>query len=84
MRHVTGRAVRIAVGTAAAVATLALPLALGILHTTPSDSAPSVRAAQAPPADSDPGDPGDLPLPKPSKPTGPPEDTGSWVWDKFN
>ncbi|MFG2132407.1 hypothetical protein ACGFNV_31985 [Streptomyces sp. NPDC048751] len=81
MRQVTGRAVRNALGTAAAIATLALPLALGTLHSASADSAPSVRAAQAPPTavglDDD-----DLPtLPKPPKPK-PGDPTGSWVWDR--
>lgn len=81
MRHLTGRAVRIALGSAAAVATLALPLALASLHTTTTaDTTPSVQAAQEPPAAFDPGEE-DLPVPKKPKPTGPGDDTGSWVWD---
>ncbi|MGP4051732.1 hypothetical protein [Streptomyces sp. 2A115] len=86
MRHITGRAVRTAIGTAAAIATLALPLVLGTAHAAPSDGTSSVRIA------SDPVEPVEFDDPKPPKPAKPekpvdPEKpidtTGSWVWDDW-
>jgi hypothetical protein len=77
MRHITGRTFRTVIGTAATIATLALPLVLGTAHTAPSDGARSVTA-------SEPVDLGDLDqstLPKPKKPG---DEKGSWVWDKWD
>lgn len=77
MRHITGRTIRTAIGTAATIATLALPLVLGTAHAAPSDGASSVTA-------SDPVDLGDLDkstLPKQKKPV---DERGSWVWDKWD
>ncbi|MGW0826397.1 hypothetical protein [Streptomyces sp. NPDC002845] len=73
MRHITGRAVRTAIGTVAALATLALPLVLGTAHTAPSDGTSSVRAIEL--------DSLDPTYPNPEKPG---DDTGSWVWDTWD
>ncbi|WP_432133041.1 MULTISPECIES: hypothetical protein [unclassified Streptomyces] len=72
MRQITRRAARTAVGTAAVVAALALPLTLGASAAVAADTPPAPVVIE--------DDLGDPPMPKPEKPT---EDTGSWVWDKF-
>ncbi|GAB2844459.1 hypothetical protein GCM10027074_08990 [Streptomyces deserti] len=79
MTHITGRALRTAIGTAAAIAALALPLVLGTTHAPDPDGAPVVRAAQAAATGTEPDEPGEPGLPKPTQPG---DDKGSWVWDK--
>ncbi|WP_105975261.1 hypothetical protein [Streptomyces geranii] len=79
MRRITARAARTALGSAAALATLALPLVLGTLHTGPATGTYSVQATETTP-DSGVDEFGDPigPKPKPGDPT------GSWVWDKLH
>ncbi|BBC36331.1 hypothetical protein SGFS_076250 [Streptomyces graminofaciens] len=75
MGHITGRVVRTAIGTAAALATLALPLVLGIHSASSAPAGQTVVTAVD--LDGDGIDDGALPKP-PKNDT----DKGSWVWDK--
>ncbi|MEU6376558.1 hypothetical protein [Streptomyces sp. NPDC046909] len=77
MGHITGRVVRTAIGTAAALATLALPLVLGIHSASSAPAGQTSVTAAGVGGDGDDLDDGNLPKP-PKNDT----DKGSWVWDK--
>ncbi|MFF5366281.1 hypothetical protein [Streptomyces sp. NPDC013187] len=83
MRHITGRAVRLAVGTTAAIAAVGLPLVSGSVYAAasePATGASVVQAGEAVGADAEgTEEPVELTLPKPKDPG---DGKGSWVWDK--
>ncbi|MFI8187462.1 hypothetical protein ACIF8T_01400 [Streptomyces sp. NPDC085946] len=80
MRHINGRAVRTAIGTAAATAALALPLVLGGGQAAAADDTLVLQAGQdVTVVGTDPEVPEEPVFPKPKDPG---EGKGSWVWDK--